>query len=177
MGQQHVVGRLRALEANLPIVAALCNPHMEQHHRSSVSEILQLDLDRTELSLGDVVRLGFAQHGKDIEAVADDAMKNRRLTVCEETRDEFMPVFKSKLWKLKANTDPGQSENWFERDMWISQNGSLVYFSVKEDRDLIYYTPSDLASASFVELDGADSCKPWGFHVILPAEDGVEFTP
>jgi hypothetical protein len=105
------------------------------------------------------------------------AVKNRRLKVDEEARDACTPVFKSKLWKLKADTDHGRGENWFEREMWISQNGSLVYYSVKEERELIYYTPNDLASASFVELDGAGSCKRWGFHVVLPAKDGVEFTP
>ncbi|CAK0850290.1 unnamed protein product [Prorocentrum cordatum] len=105
------------------------------------------------------------------------AVKNRRLKVSEGARDECTPVFKSKLWKLKADTDRGRGENWFEREMWISQNGSLVYFSVKEERELIYYTPSDLASASFVELGDGGSCKRWGFHVALPAKDGVEFTP
>ncbi|CAK0850961.1 unnamed protein product, partial [Prorocentrum cordatum] len=177
--QQHVMGRLRTLEANLPIVGVLCNPHMEQHHWSSVAELLRLDpdLDRAALSLGDVVLLGLARHGRDVEALSADALKNRRLTVGESAGFDCTPAFRSKLWKLRADSDPGQSANWFERDMWIPQDGSLVYLSVKEERELIYYTPGDLASASIVELDGTDSCKPWGFRVVLPAKDGVEFAP
>jgi serine/threonine protein kinase len=104
-------------------------------------------------------------------------VKNRRLKVDKSQGEEYQPVFKSKLWKLKADTDKNKEENWFEREMWIAQNGSLVYFSVKEDKELIYYTPLDLASATIVELPSEGSCKPWGLHVVLPAKDGVEFTP
>jgi len=106
------------------------------------------------------------------------AVKNRRIKVNEKDSGDHVPVFKSKLWKLKADTDKAKEQNWFEREMWISQNGTLVYFSLKEDRELVYYTHDDLASASIVAVDHTDSSHHrWGFHVVLPAKDGVEFTP
>jgi serine/threonine protein kinase len=106
-------------------------------------------------------------------------VKNRRLKVDQKDSGDHADhaVFKSKLWKLKADTDKAKEKNWFEREMWISPKGTLVYFSVKEDRELVYYTHCDLASASIQPIDHTDSSHRWGFHVVLPAKDGVEFTP
>lgn len=104
-------------------------------------------------------------------------VKNRRIKVNEKDSGDHVPVFKSKVWKLKADTDMAKEQNWFEREMWVSQNGTLVYFSEKEDRELVYYTHDDLASASIVAIDHTGSSHRWGFNVVLPAKDGVEFTP
>jgi len=104
-------------------------------------------------------------------------INNRRIKVESDDSKDLLAVFKSKLWKLKADTDWSDKQNWREREMWMSQNGSLVYYSVLEKGELVYYSASDLAAATVVAHDQTDSCMPWGFSVQLPAQDGVEFAP
>jgi serine/threonine protein kinase len=105
------------------------------------------------------------------------SVKNRRQKVDEDSKEQFAPIFKEMLWKLKADGDRMKTEDWFEREMWISKNGSLVYYSKKEERDLVYYTSADLMRASYRKVDDKDSCKPFTFQVVLPEADGVEFAP
>jgi len=105
------------------------------------------------------------------------SVKNRRQKVDEDAKEQFAPVFKEMLWKLKADGDRMKPEDWFEREMWISKNGSLVYYSKKEERDLVYYTSADLMRATYQKVPDADSYKPFTFQVILPEADGVEFAP
>merc|ERR1719263_1258381 len=77
------------------------------------------------------------------------SVKNRRQKVDETLKEQFEPVFREKLWKLKAEGDKMQEDQWFEREMWIARNGSLVYYSKKEERDLVYYTSADLMRATY----------------------------
>lgn len=108
------------------------------------------------------------------------AVKNRRLKVDKgsSSEEDFAPVFQAKLWKMKADGDRLNPKDWFERDMWLSRNGSLVYYSKREDRELVYYTHSDVASAVVSCIPDAESCKPWAFSVQLAsASDGMVFTP
>lgn len=104
-------------------------------------------------------------------------VKNRRQKVDENEKDQFAPVFKANLWKLKAEGDRKKADDWFEREMWISKNGSLVYYSKKEERDLVYYTSADLLRASYTKIPSADSHKPFTFLVNLPKSGDVEFAP
>ncbi|CAE7257301.1 PHKG2 [Symbiodinium natans] len=104
-------------------------------------------------------------------------VKNRRMKVGEDKKDQFAPVFKAKLWKVKADGDRRKQEDWFEREMWIAKNGSLVYWSKKEDRDLVYYTSDDIARATITLIPNDDSFIPWAFQVHLPPIGEVEFTP
>jgi hypothetical protein len=85
------------------------------------------------------------------------SVQNRRLVVKKDEKDQYVPVFKAKLWKLKAEGDLKNGEDWFEREMWLAKNGSLVYFSVKEDRNLVYYTSADLMRASFAKRPAGDA--------------------
>merc|ERR1719264_1410220 len=104
-------------------------------------------------------------------------VKNRRMVVSDDNKDDFNPKFKALLWKLKAEGDRMRADDWFEREMWISNNGSLVYWSKKEDRKLVYYTAHDIQRATFRELQSSESCKMWPFRVQLPASEDIEFTP
>ncbi|CAJ1356039.1 unnamed protein product [Effrenium voratum] len=116
-------------------------------------------------------------------AVADElkqfrlAVKNRRMKVGEDTKDQFAPIFKAKLWKVKAEGNRKKEEDWFEREMWIAKNGSLVYWSKKEDRELVYYTANDISNAKFVFLENEDTFHAWSFQVHLAPSSGVEFAP
>jgi hypothetical protein len=105
------------------------------------------------------------------------SVKNRRIKVEHESHEQYEPVFKEKLWKVKADGDRMKESDWFERDMWLSKNGSLVYWSKKEEKELVYYTHSDLACASLVTLPDDQSCKPWTFQIHLPQTDDMTFAP
>jgi len=103
-------------------------------------------------------------------------VKNRRQKV-DTDNDDFAPTFKAMLWKLKAETDRNSKENWFEREMWIAKNGSLVYYSKKEERDLVYYSPADLLRATYTKLPSAGSALPFPFTVALPKAGDIEYAP
>jgi len=113
---------------------------------------------------------------KDI-AVFKLTVKNRRIRVREDAKDQFKATHKDMLWKVKAEGDRMKEEDWFEREMWLAVNGSLVYYSKKEERDLVYYTAEDISHATFTKLAENESCKPWSFQVRLPAKHGIEFAP
>jgi serine/threonine protein kinase len=104
-------------------------------------------------------------------------VKNRRQKVDDDNKEAFVPVYKDKLWKLKAEGDKKKEEDWFEREMWLSRNGSLVYYSKKEERDLVYYTSADLLRATYTKVPQKDSFKPYTFLVNLPKSGEVEFAP
>jgi len=102
---------------------------------------------------------------------------NRRQKVADNNKDQFEPKFKAKLWKLKGDGDSMREGDWFERDMWIAKNGSLVYFSPKEHTDLVYYTAADIARAKVVAVEDGKAFKPFTFQVQLPPTGEVEFAP
>merc|ERR1712217_89571 len=68
-------------------------------------------------------------------------------------------------------------QDWRERDMWLAKNGSLVYWSEREERELVYYTQQDVATASLAEIPEDRSARPWAFQVSLASVNGIEFTP
>lgn len=103
------------------------------------------------------------------------SVKNRRMKVTGGSEQGFEPVFKANLWKVKTAGDPMQDADWFLRETWISRNGSLVYWSVKQGCELVYYTCEDIAQATVRTNEG--SSKPFSFQVILPVVDGIEFDP
>lgn len=140
-----------------------------QKWRSLLSQATNLDGAMQTIRLGGVV----ADELKQFRL----AVKNRRMKVGEDTKDQFAPVFKAKLWKVKAEGDRKKAEDWFEREMWIAKNGSLVYWSKKEDRELVYYTADDIANAKFIFLEKDDATHPWAFQVQLAPNSGVEFAP
>merc|ERR1719350_342779 len=104
-------------------------------------------------------------------------VKNRRQKVDEASQALFEPAFKAKLWKVKGQGDRTKESDWFLREMWIAKNGCLVYHSVKDERDLVYYTHADLSRAKLVSVPNEDSFRPWAFEVQLPPANGVEFSP
>lgn len=104
-------------------------------------------------------------------------VKNRRMKVDAGNQAQFGPIFKATLWKVKADGDRMRDPDWFKREMWIARNGSLVYYSPKDERELVYYTTADIARASFEKIPNYQSAKPWTFQVRLPPNEGIEFAP
>jgi serine/threonine protein kinase len=109
-------------------------------------------------------------------------VKNRRMKIENDHEHLFEPVFKQQLWKVKAAGDPTRGEDWFQRETWLSRNGSLVYWSVREQRELVYYTSADIHRANIVKFesnaDPSTSFKQWSFLVMLsPIDDGMAIAP
>jgi serine/threonine protein kinase len=104
-------------------------------------------------------------------------VKNRRMKVEGDSAYEFEPVFKASLWKVKTAGDKMIESDWFKRDAWLSRNGSLVYWSVRDQRELVYFSSADIARSEVVIVDNDKSCKPWSFQVNLPPHEGMEFAP
>eukprot|EP00435_Cladocopium_sp_Y103_P019366 s458_g4.t1 len=118
--------------------------------------------------------------GRDVAADIKEfrlSVKNRRMKVGADKKHQFAPIFRAKLWKVKAEGDRRKAEDWFEREMWVAKNGSLVYWSKKEDRELVYYTHEDIHKATFTLIANEDSYIPWAFQVNLPPSGEVQFAP
>lgn len=132
--------------------------------------------DASHMDMVVSMKLG-AQMAADIEAYKM-TVKNRRMKVDDgEAHEQYEPLFKGKLWKLKTEGDRKKKEDWFEREMWVAKNGCLMYYSPKEERELIYYTQSDVARAKVEKIKEGEACHTYCFRVILPPANNVEFTP
>lgn len=105
------------------------------------------------------------------------AVKNRRQKVKEGTTGYGSHIFKAKLWKLDSNGDRQQQTCWREREMWLSQNGSLVYWSPKDGDNLVYYNALDVARSQIRKLVNGTAARPWAFQLQLPDADGVNYAP
>jgi len=104
------------------------------------------------------------------------SVKNRRLSV-HAGDYEGKPVFKAMLWKLIADGDKKNEADWRQREMWMSSTGNLVYYSKKDERDLVYFGVGDLQGSQVKKIKTEESCKPFSFQVVLAQRDGVEFAP
>lgn len=104
-------------------------------------------------------------------------VRNRRRVVWEKEREQFAPVFQGTLWKVKSGGDRSKPDHWFQRKMWVAKNGSLVYWSHREERELVYYTAQDVIKARIQELDNSDTAIPWAFSIALPASGNLQYSP
>jgi len=94
--------------------------------------------------------------------------------------DPFLPTFKALLWKLKQDHEDGdekKADHWFQREMWVSKNGSLCYYSKKQEKNLIYYNHADLEHCTLRELPPSSAALENAFEVKLKQVDGCDFEP
>jgi len=119
------------------------------------------------------MRLG-ASYGIDLKDFML-TVRNRRLKVDTDSKSQFEPMFEGTIWKLKAAGDAMKQADWFSRRTWLSQNGSLVYWSVRDSRELIYYTTADVRRAAVAKIPDSESAKPFSFEVQLPPNEGMDF--
>lgn len=132
-----------------------------------MSELAKINQDMmTSIKLGRSV-------AKEIRAFRM-MVKNRRQSIGKESVGER---FRRKLWKVKGEGDRMKKDDWFQREMWITTDGNLVYHSVKEERDLIYYTAEDLRRSKIGIIPSSESYMPWTFQVQLAGVGEIEFTP
>ena len=104
-------------------------------------------------------------------------IRNRRAEIAEGKQREFAPVFKCELWKLNQEGDSLNEDHWLKREMWIAKNGAFCYFSKKENRELQYYTASDVRHVRTEVVQQNQSCKANAFQMTLPPTDGLEYAP
>merc|ERR1712187_86960 len=93
------------------------------------------------------------------------------------SRRDYEPIFRTVLWKLMQGADGRKKERWFAREMWISINFNFVYYSVRDEKDLIYYSNHDLESATIVRIPPGEVLMPWAFQLVIPPQGGLVFTP
>lgn len=99
---------------------------------------------------------------------------NRRLSI-ENDSSNYEPIFKSNLRKVKKGGDRMLEEHWFGREVWLARNGSLVYWSHKDHKELVYFTAEDVTKAKVLFIPNDISFYPWTFQVCL--FDGQDFIP
>merc|ERR1719161_1146709 len=102
------------------------------------------------------------------------AVRNRRASIAGQP---FLPDFKACLWKLRQDGDQKQALHWLKRDMWVSKNGSLCYYSAKQGKNLIYYNHADLEHCTLRELPPNSAALKNAFEVKLKQVDGCDFEP
>jgi len=119
---------------------------------------------------------GFIQGLRAFKLQVNNRRKSLRCdSLCGQGKGGFDPIFREKLWKLKAEGDPMVDAHWFLRDMWVGKNGSLCYHSKKESRDLMYYNQQDLSAMS-VRLLG-EAARPHAFVLTRRAQGELEYEP
>merc|ERR1719163_672137 len=78
-------------------------------------------------------------------------------------------IYKGKLWKLNSGSDPIVAKNWLIRDMWIADNGSLCYFSQREDKRLVMFDGHQMHDGEITKLTGL--AKPHAFQLTIHSSD------
>jgi len=106
-----------------------------------------------------------------------DAIAERRAQRMQEEISDRPPLFKSILYKLNLDGDMNNPEHWLKRDMWLAHNGSLCYFSSKQQQRLVYLDFKLLCRAKVTPLK--DTAYEFAFEVSYPSttdeSDVVEY--
>jgi len=131
---------------------------------------------RARLEMMRTMHLG-AEMAHDLNHFKLEVKNRRKSTGVTEDSEGYKSLFRSKLQKVITNGNRMKPGDWRERDMWLSKNGCLVYWSQRDERELIYYTHSDLEGAVVTPIDNEESFYPWTFQVQLAEKNGIEFAP
>jgi len=131
---------------------------------------------RAKLEMMKTMCLG-AQMAQDLNHFKLEVKNRRKAAGVKEDSEGYTSLFRSKLWKVITNGNRMNQTDWREREMWLSKNGSLVYWSQREEKELVYYTHSDLEAAVVMPVAKEESFYPWTFQVNLGEVNGLEFAP
>ncbi|CAD7946271.1 unnamed protein product, partial [Amoebophrya sp. A120] len=80
-------------------------------------------------------------------------LKEKRLLRAQESTKDKPPLMKSILHKLHHDGDPGKTTDWQKRDVWLSAEGCLCYFSPKTLKKLVLITHEQLAASRMSEVE------------------------
>lgn len=75
----------------------------------------------------------MSEEEKKIHAAAAAKRQNRT----EEKVSELPPILKGVLSKLNADGDIRNKDHWNKRDVWLSADGSICYFSMKKHKRMV----------------------------------------
>jgi len=93
---------------------------------------------------------------KDKDA-ADAAMQEavvRRERKSADTTTTNNIIAKGAIFKLNSNGNPKDNSHWIKRDMWLSQNHSLCYYSQKDQKRLVLVDGEQLSQAEVSLVQG-----------------------
>ena len=79
------------------------------------------------------------------------------------------PLYKGTLFKLNTDGNADEPAHWLKRDMWVACDGSLCYFSIKENKRLVLLDGVKLAGAKVENM----SCKARDFVFKLDCINSV----
>merc|ERR1712187_696438 len=114
---------------------------------------------------------------KELKHFRVTVVNRRKKVERQDALHSFQAHYKDMLSKVKSGGDPMKEEDWFDREMWLAKNGSLVYYSKREERELVHFTAEDMGKAVARLVPEEASCKPFAFEVQLQAAEAVEFAP
>merc|ERR1712060_835649 len=78
-------------------------------------------------------------------------------------------LHKGTLWKLDSNGNPKDAAHWLKRDMWVAANGSLCYFSQKENKRLVLLDAGHVSGAQITKFEGG--AMPHAFQIKQEQDD------
>jgi hypothetical protein len=81
---------------------------------------------------------------------------------------------KGTLLKLNVDGDPKNKENWLKRDIWLTGNGNLCYFSQKKGKKLVLLDHESMVRHEVAKLGAADSCMENAFILKPKTDDGSD---
>ncbi|CAK9067076.1 unnamed protein product [Durusdinium trenchii] len=129
----------------------------DQHKRKTLAQCLSdpyLESDSHRVASSD--RVSGIEHSNSeapplpMNEKVDRTTRNR----IEDTSSKA-PLYKGTLWKLNTDGNPQDPTHWLKRDMWVAFNGSLCYFSIKENKRLVLVDGSKLSGAKVTKMSAA----------------------
>jgi len=98
----------------------------------------------------------------------------RKAPIRVSEQADYVSVHKSSLWKLNQQGNPMTDKDWNSRDMSISKNGCLTYYSIENETSCVYWNSEELRTAVTTKVTEG-SCKSWAFRVQPASRDGADF--
>merc|ERR1712216_421370 len=64
---------------------------------------------------------------------------------------------------------------WRRREFWLAKNGALCYRSEKDNREIMYYRPEDMRTATIRECSPGECHFEHAFELTRASQDGVGY--
>jgi serine/threonine protein kinase len=79
------------------------------------------------------------------------------------------------LWKLNTGCDPNDEKSWLQRDMWLTPQGNLCYYSQKDQKRLVLIDGPTLYGSEITEVDNSKSARAYSFEIKWGEEKNEKF--
>merc|ERR1712217_492046 len=104
-------------------------------------------LDQSDLVTPTPREVTTDQRSQLQELLQNFRTRNRRIRL-DVSSEANAPIFKSIVYKLRAEKKPEDPDGWVEREFWITKGQEIAYFSELEGRTLIYCHKRDLENGT-----------------------------